>query len=84
MEQRELVGQFYTTHQEEQETVPQFIIRFQTLHNQLTWAPPEDEAKVVLLDFQTSTVDQVINRVLEMEKHSSFMSLGALHRALPK
>ena len=28
VEQRELVGQFYTTHQEEQEIVPQFIIRF--------------------------------------------------------
>ena len=98
VEQRELVSQFYTTHQEEQETVPQFIIRFQTLHNQLTRAPPEDEAKVVflavlqepfrtmcvVLDIQTSTMDQVIDRVLEMDKHNSFMSLGALHCALPK
>ena len=49
VEQRELVGQFHTTHQEEQEIVPQFIIRFQTLHNQLTRAPPEDEAKAVFL-----------------------------------
>ena len=49
MEQRELVGQFYTTHQEEQETVPQFIIRFQKLHSQLTRAPSEDEAKAVFL-----------------------------------
>ena len=49
VEQRELVGQFYTTQQEEQETVPQFFIRFQTLHNQLTRAPPEDEAKAVFL-----------------------------------
>ena len=30
VEQRELVCQFYTTYQEEQETVPQFIIRFQS------------------------------------------------------
>ena len=29
-------------------------------------------------------MDQVIDRVLEMEKHSSFMSLGVLHWALPK
>ena len=98
MEQRELVGQFYITHQEEQETMPQFIIRFQTLHNQLTRAPPEDEVKALflatlretlrtmcgVLDFQTSTMDQVIDRLLEMDKYSSFMSLGALHRALPK
>ena len=98
MEQRELVGQFYTTCQEEQETVLQFIIRFQTLHSQLTRAPPEDEAKTVFLaalreplrtmcgvvDFRTSTVDHVIDRVLEMDKNSSFMSLGVLHRALPK
>ena len=29
--------------------VPQFIIFFQTLHNQLTRAPIEDEAKAVFL-----------------------------------
>ena len=98
VQQRELVGQFCTPYQGEQETVPQFIIQFQTLHRQLTRAPPEDEAKAVfldtlreplrtmcvVLDFQTSTMDQVIDRVLEMDKRSSFMSLGALHRALPK
>ena len=69
--------------------MPQFIIQFHTLHTQLTQAPPEDEAKAVflvalreplrtmcgLLDFRTSTVDQVIDRVLEMDKNSSFMSL---------
>ena len=98
LEQRELVGQFYTTQQEENETVPQFIIRFQTLHSQLTRAPPEDDAKAVflaalreplramcgILDFRTSTIDQVIDRVLEMDKTSSFLSMGALQRALPK
>ena len=71
VEQQELVGQFYTTRQEEQEIVPQFIIQFQTLHNQLTRATPEDEAKAVflaalreplrtmcgVLDFRTSTMD---------------------------
>ena len=78
--------------------MPQFIIRFQTLHNQWTREPPEDEVKAVFfaafreplrimcgfLDFRTNTVDQVIDRVLEMDKSSSFMSLGMLHRALPK
>ena len=98
VEHRELVGQLYTKRQEEQETVPQFIIQFQTLHSQLTRAAPKDEAKGVfldalreslrtmcgVLDFGASTVDQVIHWVLEMDKNSSFMSLGMLHGALPK
>ena len=37
-----------------------------------------------VLDFRTNTMDQVIDRVLEMDKTSSFMSMGMLHRALPK
>ena len=78
--------------------MPQFIIRFQALHNQLTRGPPEDEVKAVflaalreplrtmcvVLDFQTNTMDQVIDRVLEMDKRSSLMSMGALQRAFPK
>ena len=74
VEHHKLVGQYYTTHQEEH----QFIIRFQTPHNQLKRADPEDEAKAVflaalreplrtmcaVLDFQTNTMDQVIDRVL--------------------
>ena len=78
--------------------MPQFIIRFQILHSQLTRAPSEEEAKTVLLaalrehlramcgvlEFRMSTMEQVIDRVLEMDKHSSFMSLGVLHRALLK
>ena len=78
--------------------VPQFIILFQTLHNQLTRAPLEDEAKAVflaalreplrtmcaVLDFRTSTMDQVIDRVLEIDKNSSLMSMGALQQALSK
>ena len=76
----------------------QFIIRFQTLHSQLMRAPPEDEAKAVflaalreplrtmcaVLDFQTCTINQVINQVLEMDKNSSLMLMGDLQRALPK
>ena len=45
--QRQLVRQFYMTYQEANETIPQFIIRFQTLHSQLTRASPKDEAKAV-------------------------------------
>ena len=75
VEERELVGQFYTVYQEFNETILQFVIRFQTLHNKLTRAPPEDEANAVfsaalweplrmmltVFDFQTSTMDEVIN-----------------------
>ena len=74
------------------------IIRFQTLHSQLTRAPSEDEAKAiflaalqeplqtmcVVLDFRTSIIDQVIDHVLEMDKNNTLMSMGALQRALPK
>ena len=62
------------------------------LHSQLTRAPPEDEAKAVffaalwehlrtmctILDFGTSTMDQVIDRVLEMDKHNIVMFMGSL------
>ena len=82
MAQRELVGQFYTTCQEANETVPQFIIQLHTLHRQLTRAPPEDEAEAVflaalreplwtmlaVLDFRTSTIDEVIDWVLDMDR----------------
>ena len=98
MEQREPVGQFNTTYEKEHETVPQFIIRFQTLHRQLTSAPLEDEAKAVYLaalreslrtmcvvvDFRTNTIDQVVDRVLEKDKNNTLMSMGALQQALPK
>ena len=71
VDQREIVGQFYTTRQDPIETIQQFVIRFQEMHSQLTRAPPEEEAKAVFLaalreplrtmcaviDFQTSTVD---------------------------
>ena len=71
VDQREIVGQFYTTRQDPIETIQQFVIRFQKMHSQFTRAPPEEEAKAVFLaalreplrtmcaviDFQTSTVD---------------------------
>ena len=67
------------------------------MHNQLSRAPPEAEAKAIFLaalreplrtvcaviDFRTSTIDQVIERVREMEKTSSWLTMGALQRTLP-
>ena len=47
--QREIIGQFYATYQEANETVPQFIIRFQNLQKQLTQSPLEDEVKEIFL-----------------------------------
>ena len=97
VDQREMVGLFYTIRQEPTETIQQFVIRFQRMHSQLSRAPPEEETKAIFLaalreplrtvctviDFRTSTVDQVIDRVREMEKSSSWLALGALQRALP-
>ena len=68
------------------------------LHSQLTRAPPEDEAKAVflaalreplrtmcvVLDFRNNTMDQVIDRVLDMDKPNSLMLIGALQWALRK
>ena len=86
------------TYQEQNEMVPQFIIWFHTLHNHLTRAPLEEEVKGVFLavlqepvqtmcavqDFRTSTIDQVIDHILEMDKNSTWMSMGTLQRVLPK
>ena len=97
MDQREIVGQFYMTQHDPTETIQQFVIRFQEMHSQLTRAPPEEEAKTIILaslreplrtvcaviDFQTSTIDQVIAWVMEMDKNSSWLTMGALQRALP-
>ena len=66
------------------------------MHNQLTRAPPEKEPKAVFLaalgeplrivcaiiDFLTRTIDQVIDWVMDMEKTSSWLTMGALQRAL--
>ena len=73
-----MVGLFYTIRQE-------FVIRFQRMHSQFSRAPPKAETKVIFLaalgeplrmvctviDFHTSTIDQVIDRVREMKKSSS-------------
>ena len=40
---------------------------------------------LVVLDFRTSTVDKVIDRVLEMDRaqNGNYIAMGALQRALP-
>ena len=84
MAQRELVRRFYATYQEAHETVLQFIIRFQNLHSQWTRreAPPKDEIKEIfltalreplqmtlaVLHFQTSMINQVNDRVLDIDR----------------
>ena len=92
VDKREMVGVFYTIRQEPTETIQQFVIRFQRMHSQLSRAPSEEETKAIFLatiweplrtvciviDFRTNTIDQVIDRVREMEKSSSWLALGAL------
>ena len=41
--QRDLMSQFYTIIQEANETVPQFVIRFQNMRKQLTHSPTPEE-----------------------------------------
>ena len=67
------------------------------MHSQLTRASSEEEAKAIFLatlreplrivcaviDFKTSMIDQVIDRVMDMEKTSSSLTMGALQQALP-
>ena len=97
VDQREIVGQFYTTRYDPSETIQQFGIRFETMHSQLTRAPPKAEVKAVFLaalreplrtmcaviDFRTNTIDQVIDQVMDMDKNSSWRTMGALRRPLP-
>ena len=75
VDQREMLGLFYTIRQEPTENIQQFAIRFQRMHSQLSRAPPEEETKAIFLaalreplrtvctviDFRTSTIDQVID-----------------------
>ena len=67
------------------------------MHCQLSRAPPEAETKAIFLaalreplrtvctviEFRTSTIDQVIDQVREMEKSNSWLAMEALQRALP-
>ena len=76
------MGQFYAAYQESHESIPQFIIRFQNLRKKLTRPPSEKDLKetflttlqeplrstLAVLDFKVDTLEQVIDRVLNMDK----------------
>ena len=46
-------------------------------------APGTSPNRVCVIDFRTSTIDQVIDRVMEMDKMSSWLMVGELERTLP-
>ena len=47
--QRDLMSQFYAIAQEVNETVPQFVIRFQNLSKKLSWSPTPEELTEIFL-----------------------------------
>ena len=46
----DLIGQFYATYQEPNETVSQFVIRFQILQLQIAKKIPDAELKDIFLE----------------------------------
>ena len=42
------------------------------------------QTMLAMLDFRINPIDQVIDRVLEMDKNSNYMWMGTLQRALSK
>ena len=79
--QRELMSQFYAICQDAHGTVPQFVIRFQSLRHQLTWLTLVDELNetflsalreplrttLVVVDFTRKTPKEVIDHVLRLD-----------------
>ena len=94
--QRNLMSQFYAIIQEVNETVPQFVIRFQNLRKQLTRSPtPEELTEIFLtglheplwttlqvIDLSGQTIEEVIKWVLHLDRAQS-MSMASLKEALP-
>ena len=90
------MSQFYAIIQEVNETVPQFVIRFQNLRKQLTRSPtPEELTKIFLtglceplqttlqvIDLSGQPIEEVIRRVLRLDRAQS-MSMASLQEALP-
>ena len=78
--QKDLIAQFYALYQEKNETVSQFVIRFQNLQLQISRPIPDNELKEVFLeavkeplrttlkvfDFRNQTIEQVIDKAIEM------------------
>ena len=97
--QRELIGKFYADYQELNETMPQIIIRFHHLWKQLTRPLLEEDLKetflttlqellrttMVVLDFKSDTLEEVINRVLDpnCSQNVHVITMGMLQCALP-
>ena len=94
--QRDLMSQFYAILQEANETVPQFVIRFQSLRRQLTRsATPEELIEIFLTGLRErlrrmlqimvlswQPTEEVIRRVLRLDSAQS-MSMASLQEALP-
>ena len=94
--QRDLMSQFYASRQEANETVPQFVIRFQSLRRQLTRSPTPEELTDIfltglreplrttlqLMDLSGQPIEEVIRRVLRLDSAQS-MSMSSLQEALP-
>ena len=94
--QRDLMSQFYASRQEANETVPQFVIRFQSLRRQLTRSPTPEELTEIfltglreplrttlqLMDLTGQPIEEVIKRVLRLNSAQS-MSMSTLQEALP-
>ena len=94
--QRDLMSQFYAIRQEANETVPQFVIRFQSLRRQLTRSPTPEELTEIfltglreplrtmlqLMDLSGQPTEEVIRRVLHLDSAQS-MSMTSLQEALP-
>ena len=90
------MSQFYAIVQEVNETVPQFVIRFQNLRKQLTRSPTPEELTEIFLtgfreplrttlqvgDLSGQTIEEVIRRVLCLDNAQS-MSISSLQDALP-
>ena len=89
------MSQFYAIVQEVNETVPQFVIRFQNLRKQLTRSPTPEELTEIFLtglhetlrttlqvvDLSGQPIEEVIRRVLRLDSAQS-MSMTSLQDAL--
>ena len=81
--QKDLIAQFYALYQEPNETVSQFVIRFQNLQLQISRPIPDHELKDIFLeaiweplrttlavfDFWNQLIEQVIDKAIAMGRN---------------
>ena len=81
--QKDLIAQFYALYQEPNETVSQFVIRFQNLQLQISRPIPDHELKDIFLeaireplrttlavfDFRNQSIEQVIDKAIAMGRN---------------